>query len=238
MAGVDRQPRRRQAAFDGANMAQAGIPKYRYAQVLIGEKLREYRTYVKQVKDLGLVKTPVKTSLASPFGKGKGPRGGEVKIVDVINRNRDKLTPYVSPESRRIKVASPLSVRNLPGKPQSLAATLKDLTENADAINALKKPRERFAFQVGDIRSYYTFSDIRLMADFLGESAGIQQVLRKRSQSQELFSALKIVRWNRDVRFWKPDKQKLTPAQLKVYRARKSRDQAKSKAKRKAGKKK
>ena len=76
------------------------------------------------------------------------------------------------------------------------------------------------------------------MADFLGESAGIQQVLRKRSQSQELFSALKIVRWNRDVRFWKPDKQKFTPAQLKAYRARKSRNQAKSKAKKKAGKKK
>lgn len=215
-------------------MATGSIPSYRFAQVLQGEKLREYRHYVAQAKKLGLVNTKTPTRTASPFGLSTGPRGGKTRVVDIINKNRSRLTPYVSPEAKRLPLTSHLEFRNLPGKPRSLAQSIKDLSEHADEINALKKPGEKFAFRLGRFHSHRTYTDIRLLAEDLGESAGLQQVFHKRQVSNDIFSRLSLVRWTRGPSKWFTGPMKMTKNELAEYRKKRNREErARSRKKKK-----
>lgn len=176
--------------------SRSSIPKFSSRKPLSQSELREFRSYVAQLKRKGLI--PGKTSVSS--ARPAFVRGGKT-LAEIVNANRDKLTPY-QPPVKKAPLGKPLSVRSLPHSHKSLARVLKDLEENERAIDALKKPDELWGFQIGGTDSLRLFSDIRLVLDYLGESAGIQQLYHKRQKSQEVFNSLKIVRWNKSATEW------------------------------------
>lgn len=174
------------------------IQKFSSRKSPSASELKEFRNYVAQLKRKGLV--PGKTS--ARVARPAFVRGGKT-LAEIVNANRNKLTPYQPiAKSTKAPLRKPLSVRSLPHKHKSLAGALKDLEENSRTLDKLKKPGELWGFEIGGTSSLRIFSDIRLVLDYLGESAGIQQVYHKRQKSQEVFNSLKLVRWNRSATEW------------------------------------
>ena len=151
-------------------------------------------------------------------------RGGKTlaEIVNKANEPPKPKAPKLNP------LAKPISIRDFPIKHKSLAGVLKELEENAADIDKLKRPGEKWAFQVDGIRSYRTFEDIGLFVQEMLDSAGIQQVLKKRQASQELYNSLKLVRWNKTATEWKPKMQHRKPPS---HAARQAKSRAKKKGK-------
>jgi hypothetical protein len=191
-------------------------PKFGARETLSGERLQEFRNYVAQLKRQKLITRKGPASSARPYFIQKGPRGGSKTLRDIVNENLDKVTPA----TKLLPLGEPVSIRSLPTKAKGLASLLKDIEKNYKEIDALKKPKEVFAFQINGMRSYATFGDIRLLVEYLGESAGIQQVLHKHRQSSSIFKALKIARWNKSAKAWKPSMQHLSPQALRTTRRR------------------
>ena len=190
--------------------------KFSARESLYTERLAEFRNYVSQLKKQGIITRKGPASSARPSFLQKGPKGGAKSLREIVNANLDKVTPL----PKLLPLGHPVSVRSLPTKSKGLASLLSDLEKNYKDIDALKKPREYFAFQINGMKSYAIFRDIRLLAEYLGESAGIQLVLHKHRKSSAIFDALKIVRWNRSAKAWKPAAQKMSPEALKAQRRR------------------
>jgi hypothetical protein len=179
------------------------IKKFSSKKPLDKSDLKEFRYYVAQLKQKKLTSRAARSARPYFISDGK-------TLAELVNKNASKLKPYSPPVPKQSKLPlrRPISVRDFPVKHNSLAGVLRDLDENSAAINKLKNSDEKFAFEIDGIRSYAIFYDIKDLSEYLSESAGIQQVLQKRTKSQELFKALKIVRWNKTATEWKPGPQK------------------------------
>jgi len=73
----------------------------------------------------------------------------------------------------------------------------------------MKKRGDKFAFKVNGIKSYHIYSHIEDLISDLQDSEGIQEVLRKRGPSKNLYDSIKLVRWHGSQKSWKPKPQKL-----------------------------
>lgn len=163
-------------------------------------------------------------------GKLPGKKIDLRTVTPNTRRGGKPLTDYLKKSSRK-KLAplnSPISIRDFPLKHKSLAGVLADLEENAEELDMLKKPDERWALQIDGIRSYALFYNMRQLAQVYAESAGIQEVLKKRQDANELYSGLKLVRWNKSAAQWKPKAQKRKKASHAARQA-KSRKKGKKK---------
>lgn len=204
--------------------------KFSSKKPLSPSQLKEFRSAVASLKRQGLLKGSVDARSARPYFV----RGGKT-LAEQVNKNLDKIQPVnrstktvgrtsrakLQPKAPELKpLNTPISVRDYPLNARGLASTIKGLDENFAEINKLKRPREKFGFEIDGIRSYAIFYDIRDLAEYLSESAGIQMVLKRRQQSAELFSKLKLVRWNRTAKEWKPGPQKLTKTQAERRKKR------------------
>lgn len=174
--------------------------KYTSHGKLSSAELKEFRAKVAALKKAG--KLPASRSKTNPRTARPSMKRGGKTLAEIVNKTRLPKKPPLAP------LGKALSIRDFPTKHKSLAGVLKDLEEHGDEINALKRPDENFAFQIDGIRSYAVFGSIQQFARSLAESAGIQQVLKKRQDSQELYNSLKIVRWNKTAKEWKPKAQK------------------------------
>jgi hypothetical protein len=213
-------------------VAKNSLPKIRLfptTKKLSGSNLREFRNYVSQLKKQGVIPAKVKTGSARPYFKLAGRTLG-----DIVNKNHRSLTPYQSTAQKKLApLGKPMSFREIGLKGKTLAEVLDELDENGDLYEHLKRPGEKWAFQVTqpdgqNIKSYHAFSSLSTFAQTLKDSAGIQQVLAKRQKSQELYKNLFLVRWNKSHTEWKPKPQKLSRKTLRAKRA-----EAKRKAKHK-----
>jgi hypothetical protein len=168
--------------------------------------------------------SPKKSSAQKPSAKKQSkkvqpvnsPRKAKVfdSYVDVPNPKKKRKTP---PRAR------PISKRELPVKYHGLARTLVEIEKNSDKINKLKRPGEKWAFEIDGIRSWATFNHIDHFAQYLRESEGVRHLFRRHKQAEQFWRALKLVRWNGTATEWKPSAQKLNSTQL----ARKKRNAAK-----------
>lgn len=165
------------------------------------QELRTFRSLVSRLKKQGIIKG-VDARSARPYFV----RGGKT-LAEIVNKYAGKLPPPRPPSDLK-RIGQPLSFRDIGLKSKSLAGALNELDKNYQAFEKLKKPGEHWAVQIDGIRSYMTYSDLGLFAQEMKESGGIQQVLRKRADSQEIFSSLRLVRWNKSADEWKPGPQK------------------------------
>jgi hypothetical protein len=198
----------------GVKLAKDSLPtqkirSFPVSKKLSGSNLREFRNYVSQLKKQDVLPKSVKTGSARPYFKIGGRTLG-----DFVNKNHKRLTPYFPPETRKLApLGKPISFREIGLKGKTLADVLKELDEHGDDYEAIKRPGEKWAFQVEtgnqSIKSYHAYSSLERFAQTLLDSEGIQQVLSKRSKSQELFKNLYLVRWNKTSKEWKPKPQKL-----------------------------
>ena len=199
------------------------IRSFPTSKKLSGSNLREFRHYVSQLKKQGVLPAKVKTGSARPYFKFNGRALG-----DIVNKNHKKLTPYsdVSREtkSRLAPLGKPMSFREIGLHGKTLADVLNELDFHGDDYEHLKRPGEKWAFQVstGDqtIKSYHAYSSLSTFAQTMKDSGGIQQVLARRQKSQELYKNLFLVRWNKSDKEWKSKPQKLSKKNL--ARARKA----------------
>ena len=183
-------------------MVTDSIRKFRSSQNLTASELREFRNYVSQLKKQGVISSKTSAASARPyFLRSSGPKGGKNTLAEIVNKNHAKLTKYQPPQ-KLLPSSKPISVRDFPHSHNSLANILNDLEKNYKAIDALKKPDERFAFQIHGTDSLRPFRDIRLLTEFLKESESIQQVFRKRGESRDIFNSLKIIRWKGTITGW------------------------------------
>jgi hypothetical protein len=173
----------------------------KFGKRLSPSELKQFRAYVSQLKKRGLIRKGISAKTARPVQIS----GGKT-LQEIVNKSLKTIPPKEAP--KLLPIRTPISVRDFPVKHKSLALVLSDLEANAKEINALKRPGEYFAWEVDGIKSYGIFADIELLARELGESAGIQQLFHKRSQGTTFINKLKIVRWNKRAKDWKPAPQK------------------------------
>lgn len=184
------------------------IPHYSTHKSLSPAELKKFRSFVAQLKKQGVIPAKIDARIARPnFVRSIGPRGGKKSLAEVVWSNRAKLQPIpVHP-----KLTPPgkpgLLVRDFPHSHKSLASVIKDLETNAKEIDKLKKPGDKFAFQIGGTDSLIIYSDIARIARYLSESAGIQQLFTKHQKSQEIYNSLKIIRWNKSATEWVRQRQ-------------------------------
>jgi hypothetical protein len=171
----------------------ANIPHYSAKKKLTTKELRDFRSYVSQLKSKGLIPKSTDAKTARPYFI----RGGKT-LAESVNKYHNELTP--KPEL--VKLGKPgISIVDFPPpatlKHKSLAGILNEIETRGPELDKLKKPDESWAFSIHGTRGYVTFKKINLFAEFMKESAGIQQVLHKRQKSQNIVEGLKLVRWNK-----------------------------------------
>lgn len=190
------------------------------SKTLSGSELKRFRHAVSELKKQGLIKRSIAAGSARPYFLSEGKT-----LREIVNKHASSLQPLKSAPKKPplAPLSKPISVREFPHKHKSLAGVFSDLKKNSAEINKLKKPDEKFGFQIDGIRSYAIYSDIEDLIERLEDSGGIQQVLKKRQDSQELFSKLKIVRWNQSAKLWKPGPQKAKKKRSHAGRQVKSR---------------
>jgi hypothetical protein len=208
-----------------ADVAQK-IPSFSASKSLSGQSLTEFRNYVAQAKKLGLVPASTDARTARPYYI----RGGKT-LAETLNKNKSKLKPFTPAQKGRPKLLppdKPILIRDLPLKAKSLAAAIKELESDPSKFDSMKKPGEKFAFQVGPegYGSAQVFSDIELMTDYLRHYDGVgdreaNNVFNRPSKSRRLFPTFKLIRWTQSNAKWKEEREK------RVHKARTQRPRRK-----------
>lgn len=183
--------------------------RQRFTSRLSASELKEFRSEVSRLKKSGLIKKTVNARQARPYQLSNGKT-----LREIVNANTE-LGP------------SKFYVRDLPIERKSLSAVFNDIEKDpalAARINAMKKPSEKFAFEIDGTRSRQLFDDIQDVIDLAfkyghfdggvgGQPGphGSKDVFHNRRKSIALYNSLKLVRWDKGKRAWrdyKPPKRK------------------------------
>lgn len=207
------------------------------------ERLKEFRSYVRQLKRQGILTGKIDPKVARP----NFVRGGR-NLADIVNRHRAKLkpvtpakpTPPAAPKKTAAKAGkllparTPISFRDLPIEARSLGQAIHELSQNSKAFDKLKRKDEKFAFQIDGIHSVAVFPDMERLTNYLGNSDGIQYVLQKHQKdAQFIFDSIKLVRWNGSNREWKPKPQKWSAEKLARSRKKRAVNEARNRRRKK-----
>lgn len=179
---------------------------------LTPSELKQFRASVSSLKKQGLIPKSVDARTARPYFV----RGGKT-LAEIVNKyNEPKPSAKPSDSPRLAPLKRPISLRDLPGnKRKSLASLFRDIENDPSLeakINALKKPDEFFTFEIEGTRSIYPYRDIGLLLErfkYEGKQAAFD-IYHKRQKSIDLFSKLKIVRWNDTATEWRAGAVKRT----------------------------
>jgi hypothetical protein len=204
-------------------MTTPKLPKFPLRKKLSSEETRQFRHAVSQLKKRGLVKASINSRVASP-----GRISGGKTLVEIVNKHRAELktlppkatikikSPALAPKSTiKLKpLNSPLSIRDFSAGQKTLAGTLAYIEKHADELDRLKRPDEKWAFQLDGMKSYVIFSHIEDMVKKLRHYQSVKLLGRKHTPaSDQFYDAIKLVRWNKTATEWKPEKQHMNKRQ-------------------------
>ncbi len=176
--------------------------RYSARKTLTASELKTFRSHVAQLKREGIITAKVDARSARPYFI----RGGDSLAVQV-NRGLKELSERKQALSivphlpKPLLLNHPISFRKLPHSTRSLAKTMRDIETNYKELNKLKRPGEKFVFKVLGVNSYAPYTDIRLLAQELGESEGIQELFRKHGAS--IYDSIELMRWNKTATRWR-----------------------------------
>lgn len=182
------------------------FPHYTPKQKLDAKQLRQFRSYVSQLKKKGIVSGVDARSARPGMIRPAGPKGGRKTLAELVNKNHKQLIP---PAKLPVK---PIFIRDFSSGTTNLATLFRAIERDPDLaakIDAKKKKGEKWAFQIDGTDSLNIFGDIRLLIDDAFRYEGIRppygspDVFHKRSKSTNLFGKLKLVRWNKTATEWK-----------------------------------
>jgi len=198
----------------------ANIPRFTSRKKLSPEALKEFRSLVSQAKRKGLIRSGISAKTARPSFIS----GGKT-LAEILNKNSERLKPYIHPPIRTKLLDKPIAVRDLPIKRKSLAAFFNELErkpELAADINAMKRPGERFGFTIDGTRSITTFPNIEFLVDhFKYEGKRAQfDIYHKHQKSVNLFNKIKLVRWKDGTPEWRRGAEKITIKQRAAKKAK------------------
>jgi hypothetical protein len=193
-----------------SNAAQK-IRSFPTKKSLSGSNLREFRSYVSQLKKQGVIPKSVDARSARPYFK----RGGKT-LAEIVNRNHAKLTPHptlspgVTPAKTKL-ADGPLAIRDFATNQKGLATLFRDMEKDdalAARVDAMKRDDEMWGFRIEGTDSMHIFADIRLLIDEAFKYGkrigpyGTEDIFHKRSKSVDLLDKLVLVRWNKGPSAW------------------------------------
>lgn len=175
----------------------ATSPKFpsKFGKRLNATELKQFRSYVSQLKKKGLIKKGIAAKSARPVMISNGKT-----LQEIVNKNLASIPPK---SASLLPLKSPYKLQSIPGVTnKSLAGIFNEIERDpslAAKINALKKPGERFAFQIDGMPSLHAYVDIEQLIEdafkYEDAHAGFS-IYSKRQKSRVLGDKLKIVRWN------------------------------------------
>lgn len=177
-------------------MAVSKFPS-KFGKRLNASELKQFRAYVSQLKKKGLIKKGIAARSARPVMISNGKT-----LQEIVNKNLASIPPK-QPATSLLPLKSPYKLQSVPGVTnKSLAGIFNEIEKHpklAAKINALKKPGERFAFQIDGMPSLHAYVDIEQLIEdafkYEDSKAGFS-IYSKRQKSRVLGDKLKIVRWN------------------------------------------
>lgn len=180
----------------GCELTKEKFPS-KFGKRLNAVELKQFRSYVSQLKKKGLIKKGISARSARPVMISNGKT-----LQEIVNKSL-KTIPPIQPTARLLPLKTPYTLRNVPGiQNKSLAAIFNEIERNpelASQINAMKLPGERFAFQIDGMPSMHAYVDIEQLIEdafkYTDDRAGFS-IYSKRQKSRVLGEKLKIVRWN------------------------------------------
>jgi hypothetical protein len=192
------------------------IRSFPSSKKLSGSNLREFRSYVSQLKKQGVLPASVKTGSARPYFKVKGRT-----LADYVNRNHRRLTEVagsppsnVSRETSKPTLAQkPFHIRDFATNQKDLAVLFRDIERDRELsarIDAKKRPDERWAMRIDGTDSLNIYASIDLMIDDLFKYSGhgltgpygTRDIFHDKKKAQALLPKLQLIRWNRGIGEW------------------------------------
>lgn len=201
---------------------------------LTSTELREFRSKISTLKKQGLIKPSLDARSARPFFISRGKTLAE--IVNKESSRLSKLTESVPAATKAQKDLGDLnllplnravSVRDFPVPAKTLPKFLNEISTRSPELGKLKRKGERFAFSIDGNRSYQLYDDLDDLAEALEKYESFMTATP--SDNRKLYDVLKIVRWNKTRKEWKPAKQKLSKTKLAEKRKQDRRTKKKKK---------
>lgn len=196
------------------------IRSFPSSKKLSGSNLREFRNYVKQLKQQGVLPASVKTGTVRPYNKVKGRA-----LADYVNRNHRRLVEF-KPTEKPTLASGPVSIRDFKTNQKDLAILFRDIERDrslADKIDTKKRPDERWAFRIDGTDSMNIYSSIDLLIDDAFKYAKINgpynspDVFHDPKKARALLPKLQLIRWKTGIGEW--SRQRKFPKQKKKSRA-------------------
>lgn len=190
------------------------IRSFPSSKKLSGSNLREFRSYVKQLKEQGVLPARVKTGTVRPYNKVNGRT-----LADYVNRSHRRLTevsssPKTNPKLHKPALAkAPFHIRDFATNQKDLAVLFRDIERDRELsakIDAKKLPGERWAFRVDGTDSLNIYASIDLMIDDvfkysdhgLSGPYGTRDIFHDSKKAKALLPKLQLIRWNRGIGEW------------------------------------
>jgi hypothetical protein len=113
-----------------------------------------------------------------------GDEFGSLKEARSALKRESEVAPIdEQPVFKRLRKKRALTATDLGIKPETFQSLWANIEENTAAIDALKKPHEMFALQVGGKKTYIIERSARGIADKIRQSAGLRK-LQDRSRTK------------------------------------------------------
>jgi hypothetical protein len=197
------------------------LAKKKFGRNLSGAELKSFRSHVSALKKQGKIKASIDARSARPYFLS----GGKT-LQEIVNKNVSKTENIPS----RAKARSPFLLRDAPGiKQKGLAAIFNQIEKDPALlarIEALKKPGERWAFEIDGTPSMHAYPDLELLIEdtfkYTGTKAS-QSIYSKRDKSARLGSRLKLIRWDGSDFSWQDTRSAKLAKLPKKKRARSKR---------------
>jgi hypothetical protein len=193
------------------------IRSFPSSKKLSGSNLREFRSYVSQLKKQGVLPAKLKTGTVRPYNKV----GGRT-LADWVNQNHRRLTevksspktnPKLHSENKPTLAQAPFHIRDFATNQKDLAVLFRDIERDRELsarIDAKKRPDERWAMRIDGTDSLNIYASIDLMIDDLFKYSGhglsgpygTRDIFHDKKKAQALLPKLQLIRWNRGIGEW------------------------------------